>query len=548
MYIDTSYSTQGNKTYCRHLLRESYRENGKVVHRTLGNVSHCSEEEINAIKLALKHKGNLSVLGSVKDIKTQQGLRLGAVICLQVVAERLGIIKALGNNREGKLALWQVMARLIDQGSRLSSVRLAESHAACDILGLDTFNEEHLYSNLAWLTKNQEAIEMDLFRNRYGSSPAQLFLYDVTSSYLEGVKNILAAFGYNRDGKKGKKQLVIGLLTAPDGTPVSVRVFTGNTQDTKTVAHQIRDLAQLFGVQEVTLVGDRGMLKHPQLELLGEKGFHYITAITKPQINKFLREGAFQISLFDEPLGEVEVDGVRYILHRNPKRAEEIAQNRLDKLASLQNLLAKENLYLQEHPRAKVEVAINKVAQQAKKLKVNEWVKVIFSQRIMQLTPDEQACQQQAQLDGCYVIKTDLTVEKATSQTIYDLYKDLSQVEHAFRTFKTGHLEIRPTFVRCEASTRGHVLVVMLAYLIERELYSYWRQLDNTVAEGIDELGSIRGVEISFPNADLVCQKVLTPTGLSEKLLQEAHIRLPDVLPLRKIHVATRKKLYQQRK
>ncbi len=548
MYIDTSYSTQGGKTYCRHLLRETYRENGKVVHRTLGNLSRCSEEEINAIKLALKHKGNLSVLGSVQDIKTQQGLRLGAVLCLQVVAERLGITKALGNNREGKLALWQVMARLIDQGSRLSAVRLAESHAACDILGLEAFTEDHLYDNLAWLTKNQEAIEMDLFRNRYGESPAQLFLYDVTSSYLEGVKNILAAFGYNRDGKKGKKQLVIGLLTAPDGTPVSVRVFTGNTQDTKTVAQQIRDLAQLFGVKEVTLVGDRGMLKHPQLELLGEKGFHYITAITKPQINKFLREGAFQISLFDEPLGEVEVDGVRYILHRNPKRVEEIAQNRLDKLASLQNLLAKENLYLKEHSRAKVEVAMNKVTQQAKKLKIHEWVKATSDQRIMQLTPDEQACQQQAHLDGCYVIKTDLAVEKATSQTIHDRYKDLSQVEHAFRTFKTGHLEVRPTFVRSEASTRGHVFVVMLAYLIERELYSYWRHLDNTVAEGIDELGSIRGVEISFPNADLVCQKVPTPTGISEKLLQEAHIRLPDVLPLRKIHVATRKKLYQQRK
>lgn len=521
MYIDSSYSTQGGKTYCRHLLRESFRENGKVVHRTLGNLSHCSEEEINAIKLALKHKEQLSLLRSVKDIKTQQGLRIGAVFCLHEVAKRLGITKALGNHREGKLALWQVMARLIDQGSRLSAVRLAQSHAACDILGLESFNEDHLYSNLAWLAENQDTIEMNLFRDRYGSSPAQLFLYDVTSSYLEGVKNILAAFGYNRDGKKGKKQLVIGLLTAADGTPVSVRVFTGNTQDPKTVAQQIQDLANRFGVQEVTLVGDRGMLKQPQMELLGEKGFHYITAITKPQINKFLWEGLFQLSLFDEPLGEVEIDAIRYILRRNSQRAEEIAQNRLNKLASLHTLLAKENLYLLEHPQAKPEVATNKV--------------------------NEELRQQQAQLDGCYVIKTDLTVEKASSQTIHDRYKDLTQVEHAFRTFKTGHLEIRPTFVRIEASTRGHVFVVMLAYLLERELGHYWRYLDNTIAEGIDELGSIRGVEISFTNANVSCQKVPVPTGLSEKLLEEAKIRLPNVLPLKRIHVATRKNLYQQR-
>ena len=208
MYVDTSHS----KTYTRYLLRDSFRENGKVKHRTIANLSSCSEEEIAAIKLALKYKGDLAHLVNVKAIETKEGMRVGAVFSLKVIADRIGLTAALGNDEPARLALWQVLARLMDQGSRLSAVRLAESHAACDILGLDSFNEDHLYGNLAWLSERQEAIEKRLFRQRYGNTPPQLFLYDVTSSYLEGVENILSAFGYNRDGKKGKKQLVIGLL------------------------------------------------------------------------------------------------------------------------------------------------------------------------------------------------------------------------------------------------------------------------------------------------------------------------------------------------
>ena len=169
-----------------------------------------------------------------------------------------------------------------------------------------------------------------------------------------------------------------------------------------------------------------------------------------------------------------------------------------------------------------------------------------MSERTLGWEIDEQAQKRTAKLDGCYVIKTDLPVQLATAQTIHDRYRDLAQVERAFRTFKTGHLEIRPTFVRTEASTRGHVLVVMSAYLIERELDQCWRHLEVTVAQGIDELGSLRGVEIALGEA--TCQKVPQPTGLSEQLLRAANIKLPEALPLRKVHVATRKKLVEYRK
>lgn len=546
MYIDTAYSYQRGKSYCRHLLRDSFREKGKVKHRTIANLSHCSDEEIAALKLALKHKENLTNLISVEEVTAKQGMRIGAVFCLNTVADGIGLSGALGHHRQGKLALWQIMARCIDQGSRLSAVRLAGSHGVCDVLGLETFSEEHLYSNLAWLSEHQEAIEKRLFRLRYGKVSPQLFLYDVTSSYLEGIENELGDFGYNRDGKRGKMQLVIGLLTGPDGTPVAVRVFKGNTPDTGAIAEQVRILAGTFGVEKVTLVGDRGMLKQSGVALLNKEAFSYITAITKPQIRTLLREGVFQMELFDEKVCEVKSEGVRYILRRNPQRAKEIECNRQDKLIKVRELLEKKNLYLAEHPRAGVEIARREVEEKVSRLKIGNWVRVIAGERTLGLVLDEEAKKQVAQLDGCYVIKTDLTAEEATAETIHERYRDLMWVERAFRTFKTGHLEIRPAFVRKEESTRGHVFVVMLAYLMECELAKYWRHVEVTVAEGIDELGSLRGVELTV--GQVTCQEMPEPNGLSKQLLNAASIRLPAVLPLRKVHVATRKKLVSRRR
>jgi transposase len=541
MYIDTAFSTQGGKTYRRYLLRESYREGGKVKHRTIANLSQCSEAEIAAIKLALGHKGQLAQLGSLQDLHVQQGSRIGAVFSLKVAAQRLGLVRGLGGQRPGKLALWQVMARLLAQGSRLSAVRLAERHAAADILGLETFNEDHLYQNLAWLADHQEEIEQRLFRQRYGAAPPQLFLYDVTSSYLEGCNNILAAFGYNRDGKKGKQQLVIGLLTGPEGAPVAVRVFAGNTADPKTVAEQIRTLAHGFGVSKVTLVGDRGMLKLPQIEALQHHEFHYITAITKSQIRQHLKTGAFQMHLFDQKLAEVEIDNVRYILRRNPQRLIEMAQARQKKLESLNLRLTNKQQYLQEHPRANPDIARKKLVDYAKILKIDSWAKVTLNDRTLALATDAAACAHDTQLDGCYVLQTDVPGPSAPADLIHQRYKDLAQVERAFRTFKNGHLEIRPTFVQTEASTRGHVFVVMLAYLLERELDHYWGHLNLTVSEALDELGSLRGVELTLGPA--ACQQVPRATGLAQQLLTSAQITLPQALPLRRVHVATRKKL-----
>src|SRR6266536_2823616 len=345
MYIDTSHITRSGKTYTRHLLRESYRANGKVLHRTIANVSHCSAAEIEAMRLALRHKEDLEHLGTVQDAVTlKQGLSFGAVWTVYHVARRLGIAQALGTTREGKLAVWQVMARVIDQGSRLSAVRLAMAHAACDVLGLGTFDEDTLYENLDWLAGAQASVEDKLFAQRTKTKPVSLFLYDVTSSYLEGTQNAFAAFGYNRAGKKGKRQIVIGLLCDEDGHPVSIEVFPGNTHDPQTFAAQINKVKARFGVHEITFVGDRGMIKGQQIDDLAQQGLHYITAITKPQIEKLLRLETLQMDLFDQELAEVLTDeGIRYVLRRNPVRAQEVRDTRHAKLTTLQALVAKYN-------------------------------------------------------------------------------------------------------------------------------------------------------------------------------------------------------------
>src|SRR5262247_4159383 len=548
MYIDTSHITRGGKTYTRHLLRESYRANGKVLHRTIANVSQCSEAEIEAMRLALRHKEALEQLGTIQDaITLQQGPSFGAVWTVYQVARRLGIAQALGTTREGKLALWQVIARVIDQGSRLSAVRLAMSHAACDVLGLGTFDEDALYENLDWLAGAQARIEDRLFAQRQKTKPASLFLYDVTSSYLEGTHNELAAFGYNRDGKKGKLQIVIGLLCDEDGHPVSIEVFPGNTPDPQNLAAQVTKLKDRFGVQEITFVGDRGMIKSQQIEDLAQQGFHYITAITKPQIEKLLRTGTFQMELFEQELAEVLADeGVRYVLRRNPVRAQEMRDTRHAKLATLQAQVAKQNQYLTDHPRANAQGALQKLVARAEKLRIADWVELTVAERAITLTVNEDAQAEAAKLDGCYVLKTDLTPQQANKELVHDRYKDLASVEQAFRTCKTAHLDVRPIFVRREARTRAHAFVVMLAYRIIQYLASCWSAFDVTVEEGLHALTTLCLVEVAPQNAaSYHC--IPTPRDAIARLLHSADIKLPTAFSLSGTHVATKKKLPSER-
>ena len=552
MFVDScTYSANGKK-YTRHLLRESYREGKKVRHRTIANLTQCSDEEIQAIKLALKNKANLQKLGNIhQDVDVQQGRAMGAVWTLWHVAQRIGLVQALGSTQSGKQALWQVFARVMEQGSRLSAVRLANAHVTCDVLKLDAFNEDDLYRNLDWLCEHQGRIEDRLFRQRYPENKPQLYLYDVTSSYLEGVCNALADFGYNRDGKSGKRQIVYGLLCDPEGRPVSIEGFAGNPKDTKTFGSQIRKVVDRFGGKGVTFVGDRGMIKGPQVEQIqGEKELelHYITSIPKPQIESLLKSGLIQMELFDETIAEVvdEQTNIRYVLRRNPQRAAEMAQTRASKWSKLEQLVSEQNSYLAEHPRAGTEVARRKIESRHQKLRLPA-VEIAVDGRAISIRQDEEAWQEVAKLDGCYCLKTDLSKQQATKETVHARYKDLALVEWAFRTSKTALLEARPVYVCLESRTRGHLLVVMLAYLLVQELARCWRDLDLTVEEGLDELKSLCTTQVVVRGRPLL-HNIPRPRASIQRLLDAAQVTLPNSIPDRGVRVSTRKKLTEERK
>jgi len=543
-----SWPSANGKVYESIYLRESYRDGDRVRKRNIANLTHCDPAEVAAIELALHFKGNLAALGSLDKIQLRQGPSVGAVWIVYETARRLGIPKALGPEFAGQLALWQVLARVLEQGSRLSAVRLAQVHAACDVIGIRRgFDENDLYANLTWLSEHQQAIEGRLFAARRRQRKPQLFLYDVTSSYLEGEDNAYGAYGYNRDGKKGKKQIVIGLLCDEQGEPVSTEVFRGNTQDTKTFAAQVKKASERFGCERVTFVGDRGMIKSGQVEELSRVGFHYITAITKPQIETLLAAGVLQMELFAVEVCEVQQPGVRYVLRRNPLRAEQLAAWRADKQAHVGRLLEERNSYLAEHRRAKVSTAERVVRAKIAQLKIQAWLRVEADGRTLKLTVNQPVLDEVSRLDGCYVIKTDLPQSAAAKQVVHDRYKDLAQVEQAFRTCKTTHLETRPVYVRTAEHTRGHVLVVMLAYLIRRELSRAWASLDTTVEEGLHQLQTLCSTQLKVDGGGS-CLRIPAPHTASCALLTALAISLPEALPHVETHVVTRKKLPERRK
>ena len=314
------------------------------------------------------------------------------------------------------------------------------------------------------------------------------------------------------------------------------------------MASQVRKVAQRFGGGEVTFVGDRGMIRGRQIEDLTTQGFHYITAITKPQIESLLARGVLNMSLFDQELAEVVPDdGPRYVLRRNPIRAAETGTSRQDKLRSVQRQIDRQNTYLQEHAKARVQVAVDKIATQCRKLRLDAWVQVTVQERVLALTIDESALAEQQKLDGCYVLKTDLTPPQLNAQDVHARYKDLALVEWAFRTSKTMELEMRPVHVRRASRTRGHALVIMLSYKIVKELALRWRDLNATVQEGLDELKTLCMTELRIHGKPL-CNCIPQPRASVQKFLEKAQVVLPEALPHRGAIVATRKKLPERRK
>jgi len=525
MFIQRNTKKVGNKIYHSTLLLHSYRKDSKVRHKTISNISSWPKELVDQFELLLKG-GKVTKL---KDLKHKQGKAYGAIKVIYEIAKMVGITKALGKSRQAILCLLIIMGRILTNGSRLYLCNWAKDEAIEEVLKISSFDEDDLYEALDWICEKQGEIEKRLFKQRKTKELKELFLYDVTSTYLEGMHNELAEFGYNRDGKRGKKQIVIGLLTDRDGNPVACEVFKGNTQDPQTVLSQIEKLAKNFGVRKIVFVGDRGMIKSEQIEdITGEK-WNYITAITKPQIEKLIENKVLQLGLFDDKLCEVEYDKIRYILRRNPDRTREIEKNRNNKIEYVDKKIKQKNKYLAEHPRASVECATKGIYKIIDKLKLANIIELKSSQHKITYSINKEKLEEISRLDGCYVIKTDVPSSYLEKEIVHARYKDLLNVEKAFRTIKTGLLEIRPLFLRKEVRTRGYVFICMLSYMVTKYIWDRLMVLNIQQEFIYQTLDRIQYIVYPFGNKDI---KVL-PANYSEicdKILSILNIKFPHQL------------------
>jgi len=432
-------------------------------------------------------------------------------------------------------------------------IRLAGRCAAPALLGFkDSFNEDDLYANGAWLAPRQARVEARLWReNPLSSTPSKsLFLYDVTSSYFEGQHNAFGDFGYNRDKTKGKKQLVMGLLTDESGEPLSVSLFPGNTSDLNTFNTQLESLKNTFDQQHITMVGDRGMIRKPQQAEANEAGHHYISALHKAEIQTLLKAGELQMEFFEDAVHETTLeDGRRLVTRCNPVRREEIRNTRRGFEERMRAWVENANIYLQEHPKAQVATQLKKGALKLKGGHLHAWLRLEAGERTLRLVADDGLLQEHSKLDGCYGIVSDLPAAVADTQTVHDRYKDLAKVEADFRLLKHGHLEIRPWYVITAENTKAHALTAMLALKIRRRLQSAWEPFNTTVEEGLADLSNLCVTELyDTATGQTVSRQIPDPTASQARLLAALGVKLPEKAPPRGPVVVTRVELQKRRK
>ncbi len=464
VHVATTRREYKGRVYETHLLRRSIRDGKKVRHETVGNLSHLPPHVIDLIRRALKGEAFVSAEESLECVRS---LPHGHVAAVLGTLRRLGLDKLIASRRSRMrdLVVAMIAARIMDPQSKLATARgLAEETALSTLaatLDVVSAGEEELYAAMDWLVVRQSAIETRLAKRHLVGGA--LVLYDVTSSYFEGRTCPLARLGYSRDGKRGKLQIVIGLLCACDGQPVAVEVFDGNTGDPTTVASQIEKIRERFGLSEVVLVGDRGMITSARIreDLAPVDGLRWITALRAPAIRNLLDQGAVQRSLFDEvDLAEVtseDYPGERLIVCRNPLLA--ATEREFEKIVVATTRKAR-----RLSGADKIGVRVGQVRN---KHKVGKHFELEITDDSFRYSRKVELIEEEAALDGFYVIRTNVPAATLGAEETVQAYKGLSVVERAFRSMKIMDLKIRPIHHRLAKRVRSHVFLCMLAYYVE---------------------------------------------------------------------------------
>jgi hypothetical protein len=481
------------RDYSSAYLRRTYREAGKVKNETVANLSVLPDHLIDLIDAGLKGQ---HLVPASEAVTITRSVPHGHVAAVHAMARKLGLPALLGPaGPQQDLALALVISRVVAPASKLSTLTWWDDTTLGADLGVTEVSTGDIYTAMDWLVHRQEAIEAQLAARHLApeANPSRMALFDLSSSWLEGRRCPLAARGYSRDGKKGKLQIEYGLLTDPEGRPVAVRVFDGSTADPAAFTAIVKVLREKFGLEKMVMVGDRGMITSARIVALNQpeddgtvpSPYGWITALRAPAIKKLMADdGPLQLSLFDEQdLAEITSDdfpGERLVCCRNPVLAEERARKREDLLAATEKLLAPVIARVQAGRlagAAKIGVEVGKVITRYKTAKHFD---VAITDDSLTVTRKRAQIDEEAALDGIYVIRTPVPAGELDAPGVAAAYKNLSRVERDFRSIKSDDLDLRPVYHHLEGRVRAHVLICMLAAYLTWHLRRAWAPLTFT--------------------------------------------------------------------
>ncbi|MGC8473944.1 MAG: IS1634 family transposase [Candidatus Dormibacteria bacterium] len=559
MHVASVPSRQGDRQYQAYLLRQSYREGGKVKHRTLANLSMLPLPAIEAIRAVLKGQP----VGALDEqVEVERSLPHGHVLAVLGTLRRLGLDRMLSSRprRERELVLGMVVMRVLKPSSKLATTRNWHASTLAQTLGVEEADEDELYGAMDWLLGRQPEVERQLATRHL--SEGQLVLYDLTSTGIEGRHCELARQGYSRDGKRGQLQVEVGLLTDREGCPVAVEVFAGNAGDPSTVETQVEKLRERFGLSEVVLVGDRGMLTSARIERLRSVGgMGWISALRSAQIRQLVQGGELQLGLFDERnLAEIvspNFPGERLVVCKNGELARERTRKRDElleaterELSGIQERVAAGRLRGQ----ARIGMRVGRVVNRYKMAK--HFILEIADDRF-DFQRDQSSIASEARLDGIYVIRASLSGEQMSKEELVRSYKRLAQVERDFRMLKSSGLLLRPVYHRLEPRVRAYVFLCFLAAYLRWHMERAWAPLlfrdeqkpwsedpvaparRSSAATGkaqtqrlpdgsavhsfatlLEQLATLTKNRLRLRNTDASFDKVATPTPLQTRALQ----------------------------
>ena len=478
-HVVTTTRRYKDQVYRTHLLRRSYREDGKVKNETLGNLSHLPDSLIEIIRRSLQGETFVPLASAFEITRSRPH---GHVQAVSAAMSRLDVASLLSSKpcAERELVLAMIASRIVAPHTKLATSRWWHTTTLAEDFGVVDATEDDLYAAMDWLLGRQDAVQKKLASRHLADGG--LVLYDLSSSYFEGTHCPLAKRGYNRDGKTGKLQVNYGLLTDPRGCPVAVSVHEGNTSDSTTFMPAVHKLRDDFGIEQMVMVGDRGMVSHKAIqELRDTDGVGWITALKSASIRALVEQGHLQLGLFDQrnlaELVSPDYPGERLVACRNDALAKLRAHKREELLAATEASLAKVQERVHAGKLQGADAIGLRVGRIINQYKVAKHFELTITDIALSWTRKLEDIAAEAALDGLYIIRTSVSTEQMDAATCVRNYKSLANVERAFRSIKTIDLKVRPIHHRLENRVRAHIFLCMLAYYVEWHLREAWREL-----------------------------------------------------------------------